>query len=113
MRSTVIISERDNQFFCTVTGKFGGGFSGAAAGNTAEEAAIFAANQAVNYCLANEEGGDILAPKTVLEFIPEHLRSVPSRAARVGATGGAKKSDRKSAAAAVNGKKGGRPKKAT
>lgn len=79
MRATVIIQKRRDRYTATVSGKFGGGYSGANAGATAEEAAAFAAREMVSYARSNNEGGDLVAPAEVLQLVPESLRSVPAR----------------------------------
>lgn len=79
MRSTVIITKRGEGYIATVSGKFGGGFQGARCGLTPFEAAAKAAELMIQYSQSNEEGGDIIAPQEVLEFIPEHLRSIAAK----------------------------------
>ena len=78
MRATLIIEKRGNRYTATVSGKFGGGYSGANAGTTAEEAAGFAAREMIRYGQSNSEGGDLVAPAEVLQLVPENLRSVPA-----------------------------------
>jgi hypothetical protein len=79
MRATVIIEKKQNRYTATVSGKFGGGYSGVNAGTTAEEAAGFAAREMISYGRSNSEGGDLVAPAEVLQLVPESLRSVPAR----------------------------------
>ena len=79
MRSTVIIEKRGQGYICTVSGKFGGGFQGAKCGLTAEDAASYAARQVVQYCISNNEGGDLVAPQEVKALIPTHLYSIPAK----------------------------------
>lgn len=76
MRSTVIISKRGEGYIATVSGKFGGGFSGVRCGLTPFKAATKAAEWMIKYCQSNEEGGDLMAPTEVMELVPEHLRSI-------------------------------------
>lgn len=78
MRSTIIIKKRGEGYICTVSGKFGGGYQGRRAGLTAEDAAITASQEMLNYSQSNSEGGDLVAPAEVMALVPEHLRSVPA-----------------------------------
>lgn len=39
--------------------------------------AALAAKYAVEHCLHNTAGGDIVGPKCILDLIPAHLRNVP------------------------------------
>lgn len=79
MRSTVIIRKRGEGYFSDVSGKFGGGHQGARAGLTTEEAAITASKLMLQYAQSNPEGGDLVAPDDVMERVPQHLRSIPSK----------------------------------
>jgi hypothetical protein len=79
MRSTVIISKRGEGYISTVSGKFGGGHTGARAGLTAYDAAARAVQLMIQYAQSNPEGGDLMAPPEVLDLVPEHLRSVPAK----------------------------------
>ena len=76
MRASIIISRRGGEYIATVSGKFGGGYSGAHAGRTPEDAATFAAREMIRYAQSNSEGGDLIAPEDVLARVPQHLRSV-------------------------------------
>ncbi len=76
MRASVIIEKRGTGYFATVSGKFGGGYMGAAAGDTAEEAAAFAAREMVRYAQSNSDGGDLIAPSEVAHLVPPHLQSI-------------------------------------
>lgn len=51
---------------CNASGKFGGGYQGAAAGATVEAAAAFAAREQWRYIRTNPEGGQLIAPPEVL-----------------------------------------------
>jgi hypothetical protein len=53
------------EYVATVRGHFGGGYSGAHAGNTAEEAALFALREKARYIDNNPLGGDLFAPEDV------------------------------------------------
>lgn len=75
MRTTVIINKRGPGYISSVSGKFGGGHSGARCGLTADEAARSAARLMIDYAQSNPEGGDLMAPPEVMELVPEHLRS--------------------------------------
>jgi len=79
MRTTVIIQKRGEGYISNVSGKFGGGHSGARAGLTPYDAAAQAAKLMVEYAQTNDEGGDLMAPPEVLELVPEHLRSIPAK----------------------------------
>ena len=76
MRSTIIITQRGAGYISTVSGKFGGGHSGARCGLTAYEAAARAAQLMIEYAQSNPEGGDLMAPEEVLALVPEHLRAI-------------------------------------
>ena len=76
MRSTVIIRKRGEGYISDVSGKFGGGHSGARAGLTPYDAAATAARYMIEYAQSNPEGGDLMAPPEVLDLVPNHLRSV-------------------------------------
>jgi len=79
MRSTVIITKRGEGYISSVTGKFGGGHTGARAGLTPYDAAAHAAELMQRYALTNNEGGDLMAPPEVMELVPQQLRSVEGR----------------------------------
>lgn len=79
MRSSVIITKTGDRFYCTVSGKFGGGFSNARAGLTPGEAAGFAAKKMIEYGQCNPEGADLVAPEEVIDLIPKHLRSIGAK----------------------------------
>ena len=76
MRSTVIIRKRGDGYISDVSGKFGGGHSGARAELTPYDAAATAARYMIEYAQSNPEGGDLMAPPEVLDLVPNHLRSV-------------------------------------
>lgn len=77
MRSTIIISKRGPGYISTVSGRFGGGHQGARCGLTAQDAAAAAARYMIEYAQSNPEGGDLMAPPEVMDFVPAHLRSIP------------------------------------
>ena len=80
MRATVIIEKMGTENYrASASGKFGGGFRGAFAGETAEAAAAFAAREMLRYAQGNTEGGDLVAPPEVTDLVPEHLRSIRRR----------------------------------
>jgi hypothetical protein len=79
MRSTVIIKKKQNKYYATVSGQFGGGYINARAGLTAEDAACFAAREMVRYAVSNDEGGDLVAPSEVLAIVPPHLHSIAAK----------------------------------
>lgn len=76
MRSTVIITKRGAGYVSTVSGRSGGGHSGARAGLTPYDAAARAAQLMLEYAHTNPEGGDLMAPPEVIELVPQHLRSI-------------------------------------
>lgn len=78
MRTTVIITKRGEGYISTVSGKFGGGHTGARCGLTPYDAAAKAAEDMLQYAQSNPDGGDLMAPSEVLELVPEHLRSIES-----------------------------------
>jgi len=84
MRSTIVISKRGNSYFADVSGKFGGGYSGANAGSNVEEAAEFASKEMIRYGRSNKEGADLVAPKEVLSLVPECLQSIPDASMPIG-----------------------------
>ena len=63
--SIVIIYKRGASYFCNASGCFGGGYSGAYAGNTAEAAALFALRERGRYIEGNKLGGSLYAPREV------------------------------------------------
>ena len=67
--SSVIIYKRGNAYYCDVKGCFGGGFSGAFAGKTAEDAGLFALLQKARYIDNNPLKGDMFLPVEVQEAI--------------------------------------------
>jgi hypothetical protein len=79
MRSTVIIEKKQNKYYATVSGQFGGGYINARAGLTAEDAASFAAREMIRYAVSNDEGGDLLAPAEILNIVPQHLHSIDAK----------------------------------
>ena len=78
MRTTVIIEKRWNGYVATVNGRFGGGFTGRRCGVDAESAAAFAAKTMLEYASlsSNPDGGTLMAPRDVLDLVPDHLRSI-------------------------------------
>mgnify|MGYP001586060150 CR=1 FL=1 len=69
MRSQIIIAKARNGqgYSADIRGKFGGGYSSPCAGQTPEDAALFALREAGRYIDSNDEGGDILGPAEVRE----------------------------------------------
>jgi hypothetical protein len=76
MRSTVIITKRGPGYISSVSGRFGGGHSGARCGLTPYEAAASAAQLMLYYATTNPDGGDLMAPEEVLALVPTHLQSI-------------------------------------
>lgn len=79
MRSLITISRRQTVYFASARGEFGGGYCGAHAGDTPEEAALFAIREMRRYALTNPEGGDLVAPPDVLAHVSRELRTVAGR----------------------------------
>ena len=69
--STVIIYKRGASYYCDATGCFGGGYTGAFAGNTAEAAGLFALREKGRYIDSNPFGGTLSAPAEVREAITQ------------------------------------------
>jgi len=67
--SSIIVYKRGDVYICDVTGCFGGGFSGAFAGRTPEEAGLFALTQKARYIDTNPKGGNMHLPQEVKEAI--------------------------------------------
>jgi hypothetical protein len=86
MRTAIFIAPRQTPagivYTADVIGAFGGGYRGAHAGDTAEEAALFAIREMRRYALTNPRGGDLVAPPDVLAHIPRELRTVAARGER-------------------------------
>lgn len=84
MRSTITIGykERYKRYYAAASGKFGGGYSNAQAGDTPEKAAAFAAREMIRYAQSNPEGGSLIAPPEVMALVPEHLREVDGGSGR-------------------------------
>ena len=68
-RSSITIYQRGRGYYANVQGRFGGGYSGAHAGDTPEQAAVFALRESGRYISTNPLGGDIIAPAEVREAI--------------------------------------------
>jgi hypothetical protein len=79
MRSTIIITKRGQGYISSVSGKFGGGHTGARCGLTPYEAAATAARYMIEYAVSNPDGGDLMAPPEVLELVPKHLHSIAAK----------------------------------
>jgi len=79
MRTTVIIQKRGEGYISNVSGKHGGGHSGARTGLTPYDAAAEAAKLMVVYAQSNAEGGDLMAPPEVLELVPMHLQCIAAK----------------------------------
>lgn len=67
MPSSIIIYTRPGSHghYCDAHGAFGGGYTGARAGETPEEAALFALREEARYINHNPLGGTISAPADV------------------------------------------------
>jgi len=68
-QSGVIIYARGNKYFADLTGQFGGGYLGAYAGSSPEEAALFALHEEGRFIRTNPLGGTLIAPSEVQEII--------------------------------------------
>ena len=81
MRSTVIISRRGDDYFSTVTGRFGGGHQGERCGINPQEAATHAEVLMLRYGATNPDGASLMAPEEVLALIPSQVRRLwPAKA---------------------------------
>lgn len=67
--SQITIYERAGKYYADVQGCFGGGYSGAFAGSTPEEAALFLLREEGRYIKNNPKGGNVYAPPEVQEAI--------------------------------------------
>ncbi|MDZ4247223.1 MAG: hypothetical protein U1D67_08910 [Dehalococcoidia bacterium] len=72
--SKIIIYTRPDKvhgktYFADVTGCFGGGYHGACAGDTPEEAALFALREKARYIDNNPAGGNMYLPAEVKEAL--------------------------------------------
>ena len=72
MRSSIIITKRGAGYISTVSGRFGGGHQGARAGLTPYDAAATAARYMIEYAQSNADGGDLMAPPEVLDYLAAH-----------------------------------------
>lgn len=80
MRTTVIISKREDGYISTVSGRFRDGHMASDAGSTPFDAAATAGRLMIHYAQRNPEGGDLMAPLEVMEHVPIHLRNIPVHA---------------------------------
>jgi len=76
MKSVVVIERRGISYIASASGKFGGGYQGASAGDTALEAAIFAAREMIRYGRGNPEGVSLIAPPEVADFMSSDLKQI-------------------------------------
>ena len=67
--SSVVIHKRGDTYICDARGCFGGGFSGAFAGKTAEDAGLFALRQKIMYIDSNPMGGNMFLPAEIRKAI--------------------------------------------
>ena len=67
--SSVIVYKRGDAYYCDVKGCFGGGYLGAFAGKTAEDAGLFALIQKARYIDNNPLEGDMFLPAEVEKAI--------------------------------------------
>jgi hypothetical protein len=74
--SSIIVYKRGEKYYCDVTGAFGGGYTGAYAGASVEEAALFALREKGGYITNNPEGGNMYLPKEVRDWIEKEERTV-------------------------------------
>jgi hypothetical protein len=63
--SSIVIYKRGGSYYADAHGCFGGGYSGAHAGDTPEEAALFALREKGRYIANNPLGGDMYLPAEV------------------------------------------------
>lgn len=76
MKTTVIITKKNNKYYSTVAGGQDVGHTNARAGLTPYDAAAKAGQLMIRYAQSNPEGGDLMAPPEVLELVPQQLRSI-------------------------------------
>ena len=67
--SSIIVYKRGDAYYCDAKGCFGGGFSGAFAGKTAEEAGLFTIALKAEYIDNNPQRGNMYLPAEVREAI--------------------------------------------
>ena len=67
--SSIIIYKGGCSYFANVTGHYGGGYSGVYAGDTADEAALFAIREEMRYIKSNPLGGTMHVPVEVRAVI--------------------------------------------
>jgi len=63
--SEIIIYQRAGAYYADVPGCYGGGYSGAKAGDTAEAAALYALRERARYIATNPLGGQMYLPAEV------------------------------------------------
>lgn len=81
--SSIIIYKRGGSYICDAKDAYGGGYSGASAGNTVEEAALFALREEQRYIKNNPLGGEMHLPSEVREWIDESRRAQEEYARRI------------------------------
>ncbi len=74
--SSITIYKRGEKYYCDVIGAFGGGYTGAYAGASAEDAALFALREKGRYIATNPKGGDMYLPADVQSWIEQRGRTV-------------------------------------
>ncbi|MBM2833385.1 MAG: hypothetical protein HW406_546 [Candidatus Brocadiaceae bacterium] len=73
--SSIMVYKRGEKYYCDVTGAFGGGYTGAYAGASVEEAALFALREKGGYITNNPKGGNMYLPKEVREWIEKEEKA--------------------------------------
>jgi len=78
MQTFVVIHfhQPSSGFLCDAHGKFGGGYRNAFAGTDAATAAIFASREMNRFGAHNQDGAILLAPKAVLQCVPQDLQKM-------------------------------------
>lgn len=76
MRTTIIIYKRGSGYVADVSGPAGQITGGRRVGLEPYDAAVEAARLMIQYAQTNPAGGDLMAPREVLDCVPAHLRSV-------------------------------------
>ena len=79
MRTLITIRKRGAGYIMDVVTQYGGGYQGRQVGLSPYEAATNAARIMATHSEINNEGGDLMAPPEVMEFVPEAWRNVPAK----------------------------------
>lgn len=72
---SITVYKRGEKYYCDAAGAFGGGYTGAYAGASVEEAALFALREKGRYITNNPKGGNMYLPKEVRDWIEREERN--------------------------------------